>query len=94
MPGIATLPAYFKAGHMSQFTGLLLSVLIAFVLGIVLTYIAGFKEETAEAGMRNVENAEVPEGCETNIKAVSYTHLDVYKRQVSWHTGMPFSSAV
>ena len=22
MPGIATLPAYFKAGHMSQFTGL------------------------------------------------------------------------
>lgn len=68
MPGIATLPAYFKAGHMSQFTGLLLSVLIAFVLGIVLTYIAGFKEETAEAGMRNVENAEVPEGCETNIK--------------------------
>ena len=36
--------------------------------GIILTYIAGFKEEACEAGVRNAENAEVPEGCETNIK--------------------------
>lgn len=45
MPGIATLPAYFKAGHMTQFLGLLLSVAISFVLGAVLTYIVGFEDE-------------------------------------------------
>ena len=67
MPGIATLPAYFKAGHMSQFTGLLLSVLIAFVLGIILTYIAGFKEETAEVGMRNAENTELASPVTGNV---------------------------
>lgn len=48
MPGIATLPAYFKAGHMTQFIGLLISILVAFVLGAVLTYIVGFKEEAAD----------------------------------------------
>lgn len=45
MPGIATLPAYFKAGHMTQFIGLLISILVSFVLGMVLTYIVGFKED-------------------------------------------------
>lgn len=45
MPGIATLPAYFKDGHMTQFLGLLLSIAVAFVLGAVLTYIVGFKED-------------------------------------------------
>ncbi len=48
MPGVATIPAYFKADHMSQFLGFLLSILIAFVLGIIFTYIVGFKEEAAE----------------------------------------------
>lgn len=48
MPGIATIPAYFKAGHMGQFIGFLISIVIAFVLGIVLTYIVGFKEEITE----------------------------------------------
>lgn len=48
MPGIATIPAYFKAGHMGQFIGFLISIVIAFVLGIVLTYIVGFKEEVTE----------------------------------------------
>ena len=38
MPGVATLPAYFKAGHVSQFIGLLLSIVVSFVLGAVLTY--------------------------------------------------------
>ena len=32
MPGIATLPAYFKAGHMTQFIGLVSSILVSFVL--------------------------------------------------------------
>ena len=45
MPGIATIPAYFKAGHTSQFLGFLLSILISFVLGVVLTWIVGFKED-------------------------------------------------
>lgn len=48
MPGIATIPAYFKAGYMSQFLGFLLSILISFVLGAVLTWIVGFKEEISE----------------------------------------------
>lgn len=48
MPGIATIPAYFKAGHMSEFIGFLISIVIAFVLGIVLTWVVGFQEDAAE----------------------------------------------
>lgn len=48
MPGIATLPTYFKAGHMSQFVGLLISIAVSFGLGLVLTYIVGFEEEAGE----------------------------------------------
>lgn len=48
MPGIATLPAYFKAGHMSQFLGFLISIAVSFVLGIVLTYLVGFEEDNKE----------------------------------------------
>lgn len=47
MPGIATIPAYFKAGHITQFIGFLISIFAAFVLGVVLTYIVGFKEEVS-----------------------------------------------
>lgn len=49
MPGIATIPAYFKAGHMGQFLGFLLSIAIAFVLGVVLTWIVGFEDGAKEA---------------------------------------------
>lgn len=45
MPGIATLPAYYKQGHMTQFIGLLISITVSFVLGAVLTYIVGFKDD-------------------------------------------------
>lgn len=45
MPGIATLPAYFRAGHVTQFIGLLISIVVSFVLGAVLTYIVGFNED-------------------------------------------------
>lgn len=48
MPGIATLPAYFKAGHMTQFIGLVISILVSFLLGMILTMIVGFKEEVPE----------------------------------------------
>lgn len=45
LPGIAVLPVFFKAGHLPQFLGFLLSICVAFVLGAVFTYIAGFKED-------------------------------------------------
>lgn len=48
MPGIATIPAYFKSGHSSEFIGFLISIVIAFVLGTVLTCLVGFEEEVAE----------------------------------------------
>lgn len=50
MPGIATIPAYFKSGHSSEFIGFLVSIVIAFVLGAVLTYIVGFDEDTSVKG--------------------------------------------
>ena len=55
MPGIATIPAYFKAGHMVQFLGFLLSIVIAFVLGVILTWIVGF-EENVEENAAETEN--------------------------------------
>lgn len=45
MPGIATLPAYFKEGYMSNFLGYLISIIVSFVLAMVLTMIVGFKED-------------------------------------------------
>ena len=45
MPGIATIPAFFKAGHMTPFIGFLISIVVSFVLGMVLTMIVGFKED-------------------------------------------------
>lgn len=48
MPGIATLPAYFKAGHMTQFIGLLISIGAAFVLGAVLTMVVGFEDNAQD----------------------------------------------
>lgn len=53
MPGIATIPAYFKAGYASQFIGFLVSIVIAFVLGVILTYIVGFKEDVADEQENN-----------------------------------------
>ena len=45
MPGIATIPAFFKEGHMPEFIGFLISILVSFILGMVLTMIVGFDEE-------------------------------------------------
>ena len=42
---IATIPAFFKAGHMTPFIGFLISIVVSFVLGMVLTMIVGFKED-------------------------------------------------
>lgn len=56
MPGIATIPAYFKSGYTNQFIGLLLSILVSFLLGAILTWIVGFKEENTEENIeKNVE---------------------------------------
>ena len=59
MPGIATLPAYFKAGHATQFIGLLISILVAFVLGTVLTMIVGFEDHASDntANAAKITNA-------------------------------------
>lgn len=64
MPGIATLPAYFKEGHMMQFLGLLLSIVVSFGLGALLTYIVGFEENIEET-------VEVESGVEGNISTSS-----------------------
>lgn len=45
IPGIAVLPVFFKEGHMTQFLGFLMSVVTAFVLGIIFSWVAGFKED-------------------------------------------------
>lgn len=51
IPGIAVLPVFFKEGHMTQFLGFLVSIVVAFMLGILFTWVAGFKEQS-EAGVR------------------------------------------
>ena len=63
MPGIATLPAYFKAGHLTPFIGLVISIVVAFVLGAVLTYIAGFEDEADD------ETKEIETSNETTTEA-------------------------
>ena len=63
MPGIATLPAYFKAGHLTPFIGLVITIVVAFVLGAVLTYIVGFEDE-AEDETKEIETSN--ETTETN----------------------------
>lgn len=65
MPGIATIPAYFKADHMGQFLGFLLSIVIAFVLGVVLTWIVGFEDSVKES---EAETAEPNNGITEEMK--------------------------
>lgn len=60
MPGIATIPAYFKAGHMSEFLGFLISILVSFILGTVLAWIVGF-EEAEEETQETINIREMPE---------------------------------
>ena len=69
MPGIATIPAYFKAGHTSQFLGFLLSILISFVLGTVLTWIVGFKEDLPMSEAAASNEPKIPEASEETEKA-------------------------
>lgn len=68
MPGIATLPAYFKAGHLTPFIGLVISIVVAFVLGALLTYIVGFEDE-ADDETKEIETSN--ETTETNGEAAS-----------------------
>lgn len=69
MPGIATIPAYFKAGHTSQFLGFLLSILISFVLGTVLTWIVGFKEDLPMPEAAASSEPKIPGTAEETEKA-------------------------
>ena len=56
IPGIATLPAYFKEGHLMPFLGFVLSIVVSFVLGAVLTYIVGFEENKEETSTQTKED--------------------------------------
>ncbi|MGN0600819.1 MAG: beta-glucoside-specific PTS transporter subunit IIABC [Oscillospiraceae bacterium] len=90
MPGIATIPAYFKEGHTTQFIGFLISILVSFVLGAILTYIIGFKDEQSdESDDKPVDNnnniADVDNGKTTvfapvsgNVIPVSDVHDEVF----------------
>lgn len=73
MPGIATIPAYFQAGHTTQFLGFLLSIVIAFVLGIILTWIVGFEDGTKEeaAPVKEQETKEEVKAVETTTEAAA-----------------------
>lgn len=68
MPGIATLPAYFKVGHLTPFIGLVISIVVAFVLGAVFTYIVDFEDE-ADDETKEIETSN--ETTETNGEATS-----------------------
>lgn len=62
MPGIATIPAYFKAGHTSQFIGFLISIAVSFVLGILFTCLTKFENtNTAETKNETTGNAKEAE---------------------------------
>lgn len=64
MPGIATIPAYFKAGHMSQFIGFLISIAVSFVLGILFTCLTKFENaDTKEGKDESAENTKITEVC-------------------------------
>lgn len=58
MPGIATLPAFFKAGYTTQFIGLIISILTAFILGAVLTYLVGVDSKKSLEPKGNAVGAE------------------------------------
>lgn len=68
MPGIATIPAYFKTGHMSQFIGFLISIAVSFVLGILLTCLTKFENaDTKEVKNESTENPKVTETCTPDL---------------------------
>lgn len=58
MPGIATLPAYFKSGYTKEFIGLLISIAVSFFLALILTYIVGFKDSNADDINAELSSAE------------------------------------
>lgn len=74
MPGIATIPAYFKSGHSSEFIWFLISILIAFILGTVLTYLVGFEEEVAEEQANIVSETQTEET--GDAKDINHTYSE------------------
>lgn len=75
MPGIATIPAFFKAGYMMNFIGYLISILVAFVLGLVLTMIVGFKEDIPQDDAEKVKPEEGNENISTGTSQEIYAPL-------------------
>ena len=81
MPGIATIPAYFKSGHITEFIGFLISIVVSFVLGMVLTMIVGFKEETEENKVEevqsnNISNKEIKIGTPAKGHVIPVTEVN------------------
>lgn len=71
MPGIATIPAFFKEGHMPEFIGFLISILVSFILGMVLTMIVGFDEEVDTNETDINENNEKKDLSKKGIDSIS-----------------------
>lgn len=71
MPGIATIPAFFKEGHMPEFIGFLISILVSFILGMVLTMMVGFDEEIDTNKTITNENNEIKNLSKKVIDSIS-----------------------
>lgn len=71
MPGIATIPAFFREGYMSNFIGYVISILVSFVVGLILTVIVGFKENNTEEKVIETETTHttVPNSTVTHVAA-------------------------
>ncbi|MFJ5622895.1 beta-glucoside-specific PTS transporter subunit IIABC [Peribacillus loiseleuriae] len=91
MPGIATLPAFFKEGYGTEFIGLLISIVVSFVLALILTYIIGFKEKNNEnADM--VTNSESEAEKDPTIKNIVYSPVKGHAISVKEVKDQAFSS--
>lgn len=71
IPGIATIPAFFKEGHMPEFIGFLISILVSFILGMILTMIVGFDEEVDTNETDINENNEKKDLSKKGIDSIS-----------------------
>ena len=77
MPGVATLPAYFKEGHMSQFIGLVISVVVSFVLAAILTMLFGFKDEAVADAQQDIADVEKNGGAGAYIADTRVSDLEI-----------------
>ncbi|MDO4307083.1 MAG: beta-glucoside-specific PTS transporter subunit IIABC [Eubacteriales bacterium] len=94
MPGVATIPAYFKAGHMGQFLGFLLSIVIAFVLGVVLTWIVGFEDGAKEEAADTAETTGTTAVAEVTEKGEAASEAAASEKSTGMELGCPVKGQV